>query len=406
VQSMPIRGIKMFHLGLGVPAKYRAYFRERLRQLPADADVLLSIGEIDCRPNEGIFYTAHKDAGRDLKALLEKTVADFVTYVHDEIRLSGAALRSVTLQGVPWPAYEIANRLPAGTDEATFFAFIDKVNEVMQREAQRAGWQFLDVKTPTGQNAGGGAPELRLDDIHLSPCFYDQADQWRRDVSGLGRDDVKLVSTSSHPSQAAEQSPTFLHVDCGQTRKAGTTPEFSRPTWKELRQDSDPGNQPDIIGSVVDMSRVPQGSVNAIFSKNDINRLYPQQVESVLQEFLRVLTPDGYLVISCPDLKSICALVAQDRLTEPVGRDEHGPLAPLDLIYGNRAKLSTGDQSAAFKCGFTANVLAGTLNAAGFQSIAGKVRDRAPFFDICLVASKQAMEDSEIKKLVGLHFPD
>ncbi len=35
-----------------------------------------------------------------------------------------------------------------------------------------------------------------------------------------------------------------------------------------------------------------------------------------LKEFARVLLPEGFAVITCPDLKSVCALVADDKLTD------------------------------------------------------------------------------------------
>lgn len=105
--------------------------------------------------------------------------------------------------------------------------------------------------------------------------------------------------------------PTFLHVGCGQKRKNQTTPGFNTPEWNELRFDIDASVQPDLLGTMTDMAAVASASVDAIYSSHNIEHLYPHEVPVALAEFLRVLKPEGFLVISCPDLQSVCALVAQ-----------------------------------------------------------------------------------------------
>lgn len=110
---------------------------------------------------------------------------------------------------------------------------------------------------------------------------------------------------------------TFLHVGCGPQRKQGTTRGFNTDTWREHRPDIDESAQPDIVGTMTDMSRAPSGSVDAVFSSYNIEHLYAREVPIALGEFLRVLKPSGFAVITCPDLQSVCALVAQGKLVEP-----------------------------------------------------------------------------------------
>lgn len=133
---------------------------------------------------------------------------------------------------------------------------------------------------------------------------------------------------------------TFLHIGCGPQRKESTTRGFNSDEWHELRLDIDENVQPDIVGTMTDMSRVPDESVDALFSSHNIEHLYPHEVPVALTEFLRVLKPEGFAVITCPDLKSVCALVAEDKLTEPAYQSEAGPIAPLDILYGHRPRLS------------------------------------------------------------------
>ena len=110
---------------------------------------------------------------------------------------------------------------------------------------------------------------------------------------------------------------TFLHVGCGPKRKERTTRGFNTDAWSEIRLDIDPSVSPDVTGTMTDMASVSAGSVNAVFSSHNIEHLYPHEVPQALSEFKRVLSPDGFVVITCPDLQSVCALVAEDKLTEP-----------------------------------------------------------------------------------------
>src|SRR4051812_37274779 len=122
---------------------------------------------------------------------------------------------------------------------------------------------------------------------------------------------------------------TFLHVGCGSTYKDQTTKSFNTPDWKELRLDINEDVKPDIVGTMLDMSAVADASVDAIFSSHNIEHLYPHEVPLALAEFLRVLKPDGFLVVTCPDLQSVCALVAEDMLNEPAYISPAGPIAPV-----------------------------------------------------------------------------
>jgi predicted SAM-dependent methyltransferase len=132
---------------------------------------------------------------------------------------------------------------------------------------------------------------------------------------------------------------TFLHVGCGPKRLDTTTQLAHRPKgfeavdWNELRLDINPQVQPDVVGSMTDMSAVNTASVDAIFSSHNIEHLYPHEVNIALAEFKRVLAPDGFVVITCPDLQSVCALVAEDKLTEAAYISPAGPISPMDMLY-------------------------------------------------------------------------
>lgn len=209
-------------------------------------------------------------------------------------------------------------------------------------------------------------------------------------------------------NQARDQSDkeqlmsTFLHVGCGPKRKEQTTAGFR--SWNELRLDIDPAAQPDITGTMTDMSAVPTASVDALFSSHNIEHLYPHEVPVALAEFKRVLTPTGFVVITCPDLQAVCALIADDKLTEPAYSSPAGPIAPLDILYGHRPQMAQGNLFMAHHCGFTKKVLAATLEVGGFATIA-TFRRGHPYYDLWALATVAPLDEPSMRTLVSQHFP-
>jgi ubiquinone/menaquinone biosynthesis C-methylase UbiE len=126
-------------------------------------------------------------------------------------------------------------------------------------------------------------------------------------------------------------------------------------------------------------------------------------VPLALAEFLRVLKPDGIAVITCPDLQSVCALIAEDKLTEAAYTSPAGPIAPIDILYGLRSSMAQGNLYMAHRCGFTQKVLSATLQASGFKSVATMSRGH-PYFDLWAVASKEELNEEQMQALAMEHM--
>ncbi len=122
-----------------------------------------------------------------------------------------------------------------------------------------------------------------------------------------------------------------------------------------------------------------------------------------LKEFYRVLSHDGFVVVTCPDLKSVSQRIANDQLTEPAYVSPAGPIAPIDILYGHRAAMAMGNLFMAHRCGFTEKVLVATLKAAGFASVASL--SRPSHFDLWALASKAPLPEESLRALANLHFP-
>ena len=195
----------------------------------------------------------------------------------------------------------------------------------------------------------------------------------------------------------------LLHVGCGQKRKNQTTAGFNTDDWIEIRYDIDSTVEPDVTGSITDLAKIESGSVDGVFSSHNIEHLYAHEVPIALKEFNRVLSEDGFLVITCPDLKSICQLVVQDQLEDAAYSSPAGPIMPLDVIYGFSRSIEDGNTFMAHKTGFTKKTLAMKASQSGYANWAAAERG-APYFDLWLLATKSKKTEEEIQSLCKLYF--
>ena len=191
---------------------------------------------------------------------------------------------------------------------------------------------------------------------------------------------------------------TFLHVGCGPQYKSQIK-GFDNENWKEIRFDIDEKVNPDIVGTLLDMSAVEAGSVDAIYSAHNIEHVFPHEVPIVLREFHRVLKDDGMVVLVCPDLQSVCEAVVDDKLLQPLYESPAGPISPIDILYGHRQFIARGNEYMAHKGGFTYSVLNDAFIEAGFKmNYGGRNPDRWELFIISFKQEKLQEEINTIAK--------
>ncbi len=303
--------------------------------------------------------------------------------------------------------------------------------------ANDALWMGLPVLTCSGRSfvsrmAGSllstvGLPELITDDLRdyenkavglanepwKMAALRQHLEQTRSDSRLFDMDrfttDLESLYTqlSRHPLVGAsmasdkdrcELGRVFLHVGCSTKTKKDTLPIFNSDSWSEIRLDVDASVSPDVLGSMTDMRAVADASVDAVFSSHNLEHLYPHEIQIALHEFLRVLKPDGVAIVTCPDLQSVCALVAANKLTEVAYQSPSGPITPLDILYGHRASIKNGNFFMAHRCGFTKDSLTAELQAAEFGTVG--VLARPENLDLWAVASKKALNQEQFSNLV------
>ena len=174
------------------------------------------------------------------------------------------------------------------------------------------------------------------------------------------------AASKSAPAQSSVEQKRVLHVGCGTYSEERLHSIFRGSTWQEIRVDIDPAAKPDIQASITDMRKyVLDASVDAIWSSHNIEHLYDHEVDSALREFVRVLRPDGFALITCPDLEAIAQLVAAgvDRVAY---ESPAGPITPLDMLFGHRRSIERGNLFMCHRTGFTEERLGKLIVAGGF----------------------------------------
>jgi len=194
---------------------------------------------------------------------------------------------------------------------------------------------------------------------------------------------------------------TLLHVGCA-SLNISDLKGFDINVWSEIRFDIDESRNPDLAGTIVDLSLVETGSVDAVYSAYNLDHIYPHEVPIALKEFYRVLKDDGIAIIKCPDIQSVCEAIGKDKLLETFYQSPVGPISPIDILFGNRKAIAKGNEFMAKKGGFTYSVLDGALSQADFKiRYGGRVKNGR---ELSVVAFKTIKPEEEIKKIADPFF--
>lgn len=162
-----------------------------------------------------------------------------------------------------------------------------------------------------------------------------------RDLAPLRVEEAGAAVRSS--MAALEGKKQVLHVGCGPYNPEALPLELRTSEWQEIRLDINPAVNPDILGTITDLTAVPDGSMDAVYSSHNIEHIYTYEVPGALAEFRRVLREGGKVVITCPDIQAVAAEVAQGNLENTLYVSPAGPIAAIDILYGLGTDLARGN---------------------------------------------------------------
>lgn len=163
-RSRLIMGCKQWHLGNPNPNKYKYKFESVLNSLEKSSEVLVAIGEIDCRLDSGIIPHKKKCPEKSRDEMIKTTVENFLNYI-SEINLG--LDHKLTIQGVPCPNIPTANYSKEEIDELV--EVIEMFNFELESESMKKGYGFLNVHKLTNRGDGLSNAIWHIDEYHLSP---------------------------------------------------------------------------------------------------------------------------------------------------------------------------------------------------------------------------------------------
>lgn len=160
VLSTLIKGCKAWHLGRSESNQYKKSIELLFKALPAGSKIVVGMGEIDCRADEGIL-PAFLKKGLDYHTTIPGLVESYVQFTTILAKQYG---HSLIFYGVP----ALNQQLHAGLDpeKATFLAEIIQIfNEELLLACQKTAREVLDVYGATKNKNN----IFHMDQHHLHP---------------------------------------------------------------------------------------------------------------------------------------------------------------------------------------------------------------------------------------------
>jgi tetratricopeptide (TPR) repeat protein len=165
-----ISGCKQWHLGNGNRNKYKHRFEAVMARLPRESAILLMIGEIDCRHDEGIIQAQKKSPDHLLDDIARSTIKSYLSYVTWVAARRGHRL---IIAGVPAPNIQMAS---LSKDEAGQLVHLIRIfNATLKEQALPVGMGFLDVYALTDRSDGIASGDWHIDTHHLLPSAFAEA---------------------------------------------------------------------------------------------------------------------------------------------------------------------------------------------------------------------------------------
>ena len=164
IKPLIIFGLKAWHIGQKKDNRFKSIFLNYLRNLPPKSSLFISIGEIDCRLNEGII-SAHQKTGKSIDIIIEQTVEGFYSFIENE--LSGTQIKRYYFS-VPAPM-----KTPIELTKDDFnqlrVKVVKKFNECLKNKVDMGLAKFVDTYSLTKNSKGQSNKKYMLDAYHMDP---------------------------------------------------------------------------------------------------------------------------------------------------------------------------------------------------------------------------------------------
>lgn len=167
-----IEGSKQWHLGNSSNNQYKAKYKKIINTLPEASDILLAMGEIDCRIDGGIIKHKHKYPEKNITKIIKTTVDNYLYYIFE---LNESRKNNIIIQGVPCPNIDTTNIAPKDISE--LIEVIRIFNIELKNKSKEKCFGFLDLHKLTDRGDGFSNSKWHTDAYHISPEGMQEA--WR-----------------------------------------------------------------------------------------------------------------------------------------------------------------------------------------------------------------------------------
>ena len=135
-----------------------------MSRIPRYSTILITIGEIDCRPHEGIMKAFNKGLASSIYEIMINTVDSYINYIAE---VAGAYHHKLVVSGVP-AIHRPLNDL-SGNERIRFVNLVSAFNHYLRESSKQHCFDFLDVYTLTNRGDGYADGQWHLDTVHLIP---------------------------------------------------------------------------------------------------------------------------------------------------------------------------------------------------------------------------------------------
>ena len=141
--------------------------------------------------------------------------------------------------------------------------------------------------------------------------------------------------------------------------------------WEHVLLDIFPGPDVDIVADAREMvAWIPQ-QFDAVYSAHNLEHYHDHEVGWVLEGMHAALIPGGEVHIVVPNIGQLICEMVEHRidLEDVLYMSPAGEITPLDVLFGYRPEVESGNPFYAHKTGFTAKRLHKVLEKAGFKDV-------------------------------------
>lgn len=141
--------------------------------------------------------------------------------------------------------------------------------------------------------------------------------------------------------------------------------------WRHDLLDIDPACNPDILMDARSLATLPGGTYDAVYCSHNLEHYHRHDAIKVVQGFIHVLKPDGFVEIHVPDVQMVMrhAIANNLDIDDVLYVARAGPILVRDVIYGYHVEIERSNNDFyGHRTGFSPKSLQAFLFSLGFAA--------------------------------------